>query len=201
MPETVQLLLFPETKPVKLPASYVNPDVRADRSNTYEPGHPWYYILGGSPEPASRIPPREFYIYSVYTGEMRQREITSTLQELRQDAREYNALAKAGPEYYAGKKIQNEDYYDYKDNPVYSGEFMEWAENLSLMHNHISYNKAILLNKQILCPQCGKPLLCTSNFVEFPSQFFCEKCGGEYEATGADTLTVKPPKVRKKSGK
>ena len=197
-----QLVLFPK---IKLPAGYVNPDIAgitgitpADR----DPAHPWHYIAGGRPLPAHKIPPRKFHIYAQTTGKKLLQEKISERKRLFWETRGYRKTIKAGPESFTGKCIVNsEDNYDYKGRPICSAEFLEWASALALMNAHISYYKAILRNKQMLCPQCGTPLRCTANLDEFPCRFLCMKCGGKYQATSADDLAAIPARAKPKSRK
>jgi hypothetical protein len=98
--------------------------------NDYEPGHPWFYLLGGIPIPPEAIkadPKREWALYgkdAKLTGEKLLQAIRSTKAGIREDMERHRHLSTWG--------MRDEWRAPWEECPK-----LELAGALALTHNHV----------------------------------------------------------------
>jgi hypothetical protein len=143
--EANQLCLFPEPAPP--------PEVYEGSPDSYEPGHPWYYLLGGRRLDPAEIEPAVgvLSLERLPKKPEKRREVlrkmrNETAADLQKDIDRYQELCRRGFE-----ALGRFDQMMNEDTPR-----LGVASALALKHSHIRYNRGRLLEIDRVIQEDGK---------------------------------------------
>ena len=111
--------------------------IETPRINGYTPGHPWYYKLGGDIVAVEDIPPKQFGRDKYDPIKRRNGKPHPSLRIQLSNARK--SLLESMARY---KKLISEQDSCCSPSDLRSG--YDWKFNLSLIYNHISYDKGLV---------------------------------------------------------
>ena len=132
--EVKQTAATEETKPLNTGTD----NTETPKINGYTPGHPWYYKLGGEIIAVENIPPKEFRRDKFDPIKRRNGKPNPSLRVQLSDARK--SLERDIARY--KEIIEKQDTFC-SESDLRSG--YDWKFNLSLVYNHVSYYKGLVL--------------------------------------------------------
>lgn len=103
-------------------------------SAEYGPGHPWYYLAGGAPIPASDIRPGRHYDEAWYRGRLSGRKLAAEIERAERE------LAEATAHYTALCEGRTRAVSSH-DRRLFGDDELAIAQSLALRHNHIAWHK------------------------------------------------------------